>query len=809
MSRLFFVHDARGERQLDEQALPLSVGGDTAADIVMPGVPADQRVAYIATSDGHVYVQAADDSSQVFHNHERLNGSSWMKSGDEVQVGEGIMSWTVKGDMVIIATRVQPLATAVTPSTDAPSTDTPPLLPPARVIPETTAHKPPPATHRKLRWAVFGVFVLLLLTSVFVLLATPVAVEINPEPARQSIHGFPPMVKTGMRRLALPGRYSVKASREGYRPLQADIEVRRGGLQTFAFTLQELPGRIHFQLEPDVDYRVFVDEAPLPTGDDGITEIAAGIHRLRIETDRYLPVSAQLDITGRGQAQQFSYRLQPGWADVRIHSEPAGAEVRIDGVAQGVTPLLTEVLAGERAIEVALQKYKTVSMQQAVTAGTAMQLETIVLTPADGRLAVSSEPTGATISVAGVFHGSTPATLSLASAEQHIVRLSKPGYQLVDKPVTLAADESQDLAVTLPAEYGIVFVTTRPADAALMIDGKPAGEATRRLRLSTRPHTLAFSKPGYLSQQVTVTPRAGVSKNVDVTLKTQAQAKADRKAASMPATRTTAAGQHLRLVKPAGSFRMGASRREAGRRANESARLVQLARPFYLSEKEVTNDEYRRFKASHDSGSAEGASLDAVSLPVVNVSWDDAARYCNWLSKQQDLAPAYRESAGKMLAVSPMNSGYRLPTEAEWAYVARRLGRQEEARYPWAGQYPPAKTVGNFADASIADTLANTVPDYNDGYRVAAPVGSFPASSSGFYDLGGNVAEWTHDYYAVYPGMAETRVTDPAGPASGDHHVVRDSSWRQGGIAELRLSYRDYSRTPRPDLGFRIARYAE
>jgi len=47
LSRLFFVHDARGERQLDEQALPLSVGGDAAADIVMPGVPADQLVACV------------------------------------------------------------------------------------------------------------------------------------------------------------------------------------------------------------------------------------------------------------------------------------------------------------------------------------------------------------------------------------------------------------------------------------------------------------------------------------------------------------------------------------------------------------------------------------------------------------------------------------------------------------------------------------------------------------------------------------------------------------------------------------------
>ena len=100
------------------------------------------------------------------------------------------------------------------------------------------------------------------------------------------------------------------------------------------------------------------------------------------------------------------------------------------------------------------------------------------------------------------------------------------------------------------------------------------------------------------------------------------------------------------------------------------------------------------------------------------------------------------------------------------------------------------------------------MPDYNDGFRGAAPVGSF-AGQSGFHDLGGNVAEWMQDYYAVYPGMANTLVTDPSGPVTGDHHVVRGASWRQGSIAELRLSYRDYSREPRPDLGFRIARYAE
>ena len=131
------------------------------------------------------------------------------------------------------------------------------------------------------------------------------------------------------------------------------------------------------------------------------------------------------------------------------------------------------------------------------------------------------------------------------------------------------------------------------------------------------------------------------------------------------------------------------------------------------------------------------------------------------------------------------------------------------ARYPWDGDFPPSRVVGNFADARISDTLAETVPGYDDNYRVSAPVGSFAAGPAGFYDLGGNVAEWMTDYYTVYPGEAERLAKDPLGPVSGEHHVVRGSSWRHGNITELRWSYRDYSREARSDLGFRLARYAQ
>jgi formylglycine-generating enzyme required for sulfatase activity len=393
----------------------------------------------------------------------------------------------------------------------------------------------------------------------------------------------------------------------------------------------------------------------------------------------------------------------------------------------------------------------------------------------------------------------------LASRTPLKIKLSRPGYKEDRRTLELEPDEERQLRVDMKPEYGIVFASSKPADASLILDGKPAGSGTQRLRLTTRQHELTFSKPGYLPQTVKVTPTVDTSKNVDIVLKTESQAKAEARTARLK----TAGGQEMLLLEPIGSFRMGASRREAGRRANESQRLVEITRPYYLSINEVSNAEYRLFDPKHNSGSAEGMSLNNVSHPVVNVSWDDAARYCNWLSQKDKLEPAYVEIDGHMKLVEKPVNGYRLPSEAEWVYAARVTGRSDTARYPWGDGYPPKSKAGNFADAQIADTLANVVTGYNDGYRASAPVGSFGVLPGGFNDLGGNVAEWINDYYAVYPGQADKLVKDPMGPASGDHHVVRDSSWRDGSITELRLSYRDYSRGPKDDLGFRIARYAD
>jgi formylglycine-generating enzyme required for sulfatase activity len=276
----------------------------------------------------------------------------------------------------------------------------------------------------------------------------------------------------------------------------------------------------------------------------------------------------------------------------------------------------------------------------------------------------------------------------------------------------------------------------------------------------------------------------------------------------------------MRLFKAPGIVTMGSSRREPGRRSNEVEYQVKLTKAFYVSTLETTNAQYREFESAHTSGNYQRKSLDLNNYPVVQISWQQAALYCNWLSKREQLTPFYTTKSGFVSGVNNGAKGYRLLSEAEWTWLASHSMNSTDSGsrkiYPWGDteKLPQGFIFGNVADERARDLINFILEGYDDGHVSAAAVGSFTANAKGIFDLDGNVAEWTHDWYSARGSKpaADTAndgmALDPLGPEIGEYHVIKGPSWARGYLPQLRLAYRDSSAKGRHDVGFRVARYA-
>ncbi|MCZ6828670.1 MAG: PEGA domain-containing protein [Gammaproteobacteria bacterium] len=608
-------------------------------------------------------------------------------------------------------------------------------------------------------------------------------------------------ITLGERYLMRSGDYEISVEAQGHYPLRQAVSIGTQDQQQFHYKLQRLPGKLSFNSTPE-GARILVDEEPLGSTPLSDISVAAGEYELRVLAERYLPYRQPIEVTGMGQVESYELKLEPAWANIAISSTPIGASVYVDGEVVGVTPAMLEILQGDHQISLKLPRYRSWEQSLSVSAGVHQNLEPVVLQPADGVLHLSSVPSRASVTLNGEYQGQTPLTMDLSPGTEHRVAVFKAGHSNANRSLSLESEEQRHLQVRLKPRLGEVLVQVQPADARILIAGKAVGSGTQTLKLPAFEQTLEVALEGYRSHRQRFTPRQGLSQIIKVVLLTEAEARL----ADLKPEITSQAGQKLLLFTP-GDFTMGASRREPGRRANEVLHPVSLTRMFYLSRREVSNAEYRQFRQDHNSGRVEGNSLDKDRQPAVMISWNEAALYCNWLSEKGKLPLFYQVENGQVVGFNVDSHGYRLPTEAEWAWAARSKG-EELLKFAWGNKYPPQDVLENYADNSSAYITGRTVNGYDDGHIVSAPTGSFKPNHRGLYDLGGNVAEWAHDVYAL-PNSSGIAEVDPLGAQMGNNHVIRGASWTHGTVTELRFSFRDYGKDGRDDVGFRVARFTE
>ena len=787
-----WLDEPLGERRLLPSELPLTIGGPGAA-VVIPGCkPGELRARVALTTKGLAVTP------------EPTAGAAAL---DGVSIGledrDGRPTIVVRHGGVANITR-PPLFDGRSSDSSEPQGG---RLPIAIVDYEPRVTAVALGPHSAWNWmrpAGWTAIALVVLVLGYLFTAASVEVTTSPaaDPDEVDFAGTLWDIGFGGRYMVPPGKYELVIEAEGFSRARQAVEVTNASGQRFVVALVRLPGRIAFDTG-GIAATLAVDGASIGAL-PGEYELPAGTRELAITAPRHAEERIRFEVAGGGERQELKVSLKPQFARVTVTSVPAGAIVWADDRELGPTPLETELDAGRYTLAILHPEFRRFESPITVRAGEPQAIGPIELGMPDGRLIVQSRPAGADISISGRYRGRTPLTVGVPPGISQEVLLTLAGYAPVTESVSVESRAVRRLTVELTPVLGEVRVSGEPADAILYVDGASRGPANQTLSLPAAAHVFEIRKAGLEPFRATVTPREGQAQLVEYALRTAG----DARVAGLPGQRATSLGQELILVS-GGSFSMGSPRREPGRRSNETERRVALKRPFYLSRHQVTNREFREFRADHLSGIFKDESLDLERQPATRVSWQDAAAFCNWLSQRDKLPPAYVRRGDRLELIEPVTTGYRLPTEAEWEFSARHDGRQATRKYPWGNDLPVPQRSGNWGDATAIYLTPVTITGHDDGFRVAAPVGSFPANPLGFHDLGGNVLEWTTDRYSIYVVGPEHLSTDPVGPRAGESYVIRGASWLTGKIPELRLASRDSGSSGRPDLGFRIARYAE
>jgi len=364
----------------------------------------------------------------------------------------------------------------------------------------------------------------------------------------------------------------------------------------------------------------------------------------------------------------------------------------------------------------------------------------------------------------------------------------REAFQKAKEDVFVASGKAQN-----PSIYenivGAYYLVSGPPNPAVRVDA--AAETWALIKDSTSPEDFESFAATYPNSDL-----AGGARIRAAQLRRASAAPAPRLEAPElpPGTQAGSAkvnpvdGQRYLWIPP-GTFMMGCSPGDSEcEDVEKPAHEVTLTRGFWMGQTSVTVGAWKRYaQATGKAMPPEkwrswkvNAAAGNDSLPVVAVTWDEAASYCGW-------------------------AGMRLPTEAEWEWAARagtagaRYGNLDEIA--WYGDNSGRKRIDSTAISSTGEDSHGERLYHNNGNGLK-PVGQKLPNAYGLYDMLGNVLQWMagwyqEDYYQVSDKQ------DPSGPPDGESRALRGGAWASdpGGV---RVSYRAGSEPGFRSIGFGV-----
>jgi len=394
--------------------------------------------------------------------------------------------------------------------------------------------------------------------------------------------------------------------------------------------------------------------------------------------------------------------------------------------------------------------------------------------PRTGAVVIRSGRAGDTVWIDGETAGQTPLNLRLR-AGNHEIRVAREGCRGAEHWLRLGAGDFRELrlepscptptptpqpARRVEAEApgsglapAILSIRTSRRGDALEVDGKPAGTTPAEVSVAPGRHRIRVSRESYQDTVRWIEVGAGQRQELNLVLvrarptPTPSAPPLAGKAGELSIQ--TPLKIRFRRVPP-GVFTMGSPPNEAGRYPDEAQHRVVITRGFWMMETEVTQSQWKALMGN-DPASFRNCG---GRCPVENVSWYDAVRFTNALSRRAGLALCYEIQGANVRFQGLGCPGYRLPTESEWEHAAR------------AGQR------SLFAGGSHLEALGWY---RNNSAGSTHPAGVKTPNTWGLRDLSGNVWEWCWDAYrSRYP---DATVRDPLGPPGSSGRVLRGGAW--------------------------------
>ncbi len=603
----------------------------------------------------------------------------------------------------------------------------------------------------------------------------------------------------GLNLAVQPGDYKLRLSAPHHVEQIVSVSIPVGVSVAEQFEVELKPAWTDITIRTEPDAAVWVIDARGLEIELGVADatgvfslkkgIFAGTYQVLVKKKGYQSNMLENQAIEFGSVSEIDAPLLPLPAQVSVRTNPPGAAIVINDVELGMTPLsASDVIPSKQYLVIArLEGYRPIGRRVEVQPGAEMTIDFGDLVPLSGVLGIEvtvlgeAAPEPATLySELKVVMDDIPIpyegkALEFVPVGERRIRLEHPLY--VSKEVTLEVEDR--------GNYSLNFeLHPRPGLVQLEIPGSLEAE----VRLNGEVASLADGQiqiPAYTEVEFELRIRNHLTMVRSFKLSPNETFVWDVK--PLPIQGPTE-GQSWALPYfgipfvwvPSGQFEMGSPLPEHARLPNEGPQTsVRFTRGFWVGAYEVTQAQYAEIIGQNPS------RFKSPAHPVERVSFEDAKVFCELLTK-------FERAAGRL----PKGYIYRLPSEAEWEYVAR------------AGTTSPFH-FGAEADASMGHFRGVYPRDREGGLRAptggygTATVGRYQANAFGLFDVHGNVREWTLD---AYNGRLEGgELVDPH-PRTGDRRIaVRGGGWEDT-AARVRSAVREgISREVTSEaIGFRV-----